>query len=202
MAIDAARRQTNSRLLWFYCTSRDPSGSNIRVLLHSLLAQLCQQPNVPQPIRSLFNEYKQAYPPMSPSLKTLRDTFEAVIQSITSDNDDQPSERVFLLLDGMDEMKYGERDEMFQFVTELREKNIPGLQLLVASRDQADIRSILANWQPIPIETRLVKADIKRFVSSTIEASNNLQLIPDDTKEAVINRLSDEEKGVIPGNGM
>lgn len=136
------------------------------------------------------------------SLRDLKDTFEAVIRSIIGGGNNQPLERVFLLLDGLDEIKCGERDEVFQFIIELRDKNIPGLQLLVASRDQADIRSLLANWEPIPIDTRLVKADIKRFVSSTIEASNNLQLIPDHTKEAVINRLSDEERGVIPGNGM
>lgn len=171
-------------------------------LLASLLAQLCRRPNVPQPIESLFSLCKQAYPPTSPSLTVLKDTFEAMVRSITSKKNDQPEQRVFLLLDGLDEIKYGEREEVFQLVIELREKNIPGLQLLVASRDQADIRSVFANWEPIPIKTHLVKADIERFVASAIEASNSLRSIPNHTKEAIIERLSSEEKGVIPGNGM
>lgn len=125
-----------------------------------------------------------------------------MVRSITSKKNDQPEQRVFLLLDGLDEIKYGEREEVFQLVIELREKNIPGLQLLVASRDQADIRSVFANWEPIPIKTHLVKADIERFVASAIEASNSLRSIPNHTKEAIIERLSSEEKGVIPGNGM
>ena len=71
MAVEKTRetcRSTKSnKFAYFYCTSRDPSGQDITILLRLLLVQLCRPSTVPAAIQELYYTCNEIYPPKVPT---------------------------------------------------------------------------------------------------------------------------------------
>lgn len=79
----------------------------------------------------------------------------------------QKFSQVYILIDALDESpRFEERDQVLAAVEAMRQWNLPGLHLLVTSRDEVDIRESL---NPVKDEEVLMRgAEIDRDISNFI----------------------------------
>jgi hypothetical protein len=114
----ACRGDPYKKTCYFYCTSRDPSGQDVAVLLRLLLLQLCYPPTVSEPLQGLYDVCNEVYPPKKATIKELSRTLQAMLEnSGYTDLSEPPSwttgesdkRGVYVLIDGLDEIPWNER---------------------------------------------------------------------------------------------
>jgi hypothetical protein len=82
---------------------------------------------------------------------------------------------VYILLDAVDESpRYGQRDEILNAIETMRKWLLPGLHLLVTSRDKPDIRESLSSAGDE--EVIMKNAEINRDISDFISGQLNIDL--------------------------
>ena len=195
-------------LCYFYCSILDPSALDIDTLLRRFLKDLCSSESTPKPIQDLYDQCRNSYPPDTPSVKRLESALKAVLrsaagfQSQTHEYEDttrlshaiDEGARVYLLVDGLDEVPKGDRRPFFNLLQNLMNLRLPNLSLLVMSRYQPDISETFAtDWTSIPIRQCDVKVDVQRFVFKEIERNPALVTQSQEIKEAISSRLTGEE---------
>lgn len=193
------REAKGPTLAYFYCTSRDPSGQDITILLRLLLLQLCNPPTVPAAIQELYDACHDGFPPKVPIFKELLRTLLNAVRTTTASDDIPEGSQTFLLIDGLDEIPWGDRDPTFAALHELAGLGLRHLRLLVTSRIQPDIQSALSDptsWVPIVVAREMVQADIKVYVENAIKSHPRLARLPGETKQAILVRLVDEGQGM------
>jgi hypothetical protein len=206
---EACRADASKQSCFFYCTSRDPSGHDITVLLRLLLIQLCRPPTVSEPLQSLYDLCNEVYPPKIPTTRELANTFQKILENpVPTDKHDSPSSttdepekqrNIYILVDGLDEVPWVDREEFFQLLSMVTALDLHHVHLLVTSRNQPDIQEAMTEpvlWGQITIEQGMVQPDIRRYVSYTIESNRRLSRLPETVKNAIKARVVNQGKGM------
>jgi len=188
---------------------------DIHNLLRLVLAQLSSTDSIPQAVQTLFTECHNSYPPSILAVNELDSCLRSALQMLftaakdeqnfsrdtqgTADHSFRGQPRVYLLVDGLDEVPYNQRASFFDLLHGLTTLNLPYLSLLVSSRYQNDISEAMCRptkWHSISIVKSDVQGDIRLYMSEAMRTHSRLSSQSPETKAAIMTRL------VEKGNGM
>jgi hypothetical protein len=186
------RRQSSadSAVAFFFFDFRDESKQDTSAALRALLLQLCGQvPGLAADLTRLKDSYNHGTPPVPVLLEYLR---QAVARS----------RHIYILLDALDESPVDiSRAEVLSVIDTLRQWQLPGLHLLVTSRDVPDIRDHLQfptfnkDVEHISLKNESVRDDISRFVAFQVDHDCQLQRWGDH-RENIKSYLTEHAGGV------
>lgn len=90
----------------------------------------------------------------------------------------QKFDQVYILLDALDESpRYGQRDQVLNTIETMRKWLLPGLHLLVTSRDEPDIRESLSpvGDEEVIMKNAEINHDISNFISGQLKIDPKLR---------------------------
>ena len=157
----------DSILLYFYFDFQDPTKQTSGQLIRSLISQgLAQIPVIPLPLKNLYNQCSQGT--MQPTLESLIVTFHAFLLRL----DD-----TYVIIDAMDECT--DRETMLNMITQILSWKT-NVRILATSRKEEDIYESLQSLttQQISIESSLVDADIRTFISQKLRNDSKFKRLP------------------------
>lgn len=150
--------QSECAIAYFFYTFRDESKQDASALLRAILLQLCHQvTGLEAELTRLAGNYPNGPPPTH--------VLEEYLQSAIN-----RKEHVYLLIDALDEIPQRSRGrDVLPTIQRIRDWGLPGLHLLVTSRDVVDIRQSLQTTPDAAINLRneSVKKDISQYISDT-----------------------------------
>lgn len=153
-------------IAFYYFTFSDSSKRNVSGLLRTLLIQLSSQlDDGNAALAHLKNISRHGEPPE----QALQDTLKQVVTKF---------QNVHIIVDALDESPRGEqRDAVLTNLLEMHRWSISGLHLLVTSRDELDIRDLLAPEinEEVSLDNRGVSADIKKYVAERLHCDHKLK---------------------------
>ncbi|KAJ5757468.1 uncharacterized protein N7511_006162 [Penicillium nucicola] len=153
-------------IAFYYFAFSDDSKQDAHGMLRALLLQLSVQfPDGEKELEQLCKLSKSSTPSTKALLETLRNFFERFQDS-------------YIVLDALDECPQDTtRDDVLRVIQEIRDWRLPGVHLLVTSRDQLDIRRSLNPNQncDIPIKSPGIEKDISDFISYQLATDTKLQ---------------------------
>lgn len=175
----------NSAVVFFFFTFNNESKQDASAALRALLLQLCGQ------ISGLEAEllHSKSCSDGTPTVPVL---LEYLRHAITQ------CRHVYVLLDALDESPAGaSRDGVLSIVESMRQWQLPGLHLLVTSRDVPDIRDQMLNQgaEHVSLKNDSVQQDISRYVSFQVDHDRQLQRWGDH-RETIKNYLTQHAEGV------
>ena len=160
------RSQPGSALAFFFFTFNDESKQDASAVLRALLLQLCGQiAGMDTDLARLKDSYNHGTPPVSTLMEYLR-------QAATR------SRHVYILLDALDECPADKtRDDVLSAIQAIRHWSLPGLHLLVTSRDAIDIRQTLnvEAQNTVSLKNENVSQDILHYVSHQVDNDPRLR---------------------------
>ena len=142
-------------ILYAFPTYDDTGGNTEAAIIRSLLYQLCRAN------QSLIPEVNKEYDDRQ-NRSLLLNTWGNLLETFIC-----RSERVYIILDGLDECNEIERKQLLRTVLGFRQ-NCSNLHVLIASRKEVDIRQELATECETLIVEEKNRTDIKRFVTREI----------------------------------
>ena len=161
-------KRSNQRvgISFFYFTFSDLSKQDDYAMLRALLLQLSGQlPKFQPDLARLRDSYSTGMPPVEVLMQYLENLISRFDQ-------------VYILLDGLDESpRHGHRDRVLNAVESMRKWLLPGLHLLVTSRDETDIRESLspAGNEEIVMKNIGIDEDISSFISGQLKIDQKLR---------------------------
>lgn len=153
-------------IAFFYFTFNDETKKDQSAMLRSLLLQLSGQ--VHDGNADLVRLYTSCAPG-TPLPSVLIEYLRQMMKRF---------QNVYILIDALDECpRYDERDDVLNALETMRKWSLPGLHLLVTSRDEPDIRESLRteDHQQVSMKKDKVDQDIAEFVSSRLNMDPRLR---------------------------
>ncbi|KAM5363841.1 hypothetical protein ACJZ2D_011817 [Fusarium nematophilum] len=143
---------TTVGLAHIYCNFKNQQNQDIRMLVASVLKQLCQRrPGIPDVVRSLHDQYRRLQTkPRIEELSQAMETVSALFQ------------RIYLVVDGLDEWKEIEADRALMLRELLCIQAKTGLNLLATSRPVLDIIKTLHRYPSVEISAS--RADVALYI--------------------------------------
>ena len=161
-----ARLQSGSAVAFFFFTFADESKQDTSALLRSLLLQLSGQViGLDVDLTRLKETYNHSTPPVPILTEYLRQAVNRCCH-------------LYLLLDALDESPAETaRADVLSLIDTIRKWQLPGLHLLVTSRDVFDIREglNLEAHNMVTLQNNDVDRDILRYVSHQVEHDRQLK---------------------------
>lgn len=180
------RLEPDVGIAFFYFTLSDASKQDESAMLRVLLLQLSGQlENSDADLAQLHASYQFGAPPTP----ILVDYLRQIVQKF---------QHVYILLDALNESpRYRPRDGVLDTLEKMRAWSLPGLHLLVTSRDEPNIRESLG---PTPDQDIIVKAaevdkDIVDFVSYQLDNDYRLRKWQDH-RRLIENTLVERAQGM------
>lgn len=161
-----ARERDDVGLAFFYFSFNDASKQNVHGMLRALLLQVSAQ--VEDGERELSQIYTLCRPGY-PSVEVLLQSLRRVICRFKDS---------YIFLDALDECpKDGGREGVIQAIQKIRDWDLPGLHLLVTSRNLYDIRESLqsSSKHELSMGNPGVDDDISNYVTHQLENDPKLQ---------------------------
>jgi hypothetical protein len=153
-------------IAFFYFTFNDESKQDESAVLRTLLLQLSGQlSDSHTDLARLCDSYHTSIPPAIVLIAHLRHLI-------------QRFDQVYILLDALDESpRYGQRDRVLNTIETMRKWLLPGLHLLVTSRDEPDIRESLSpvGDEEVIMKNTEINHDISNFISRQLEIDPKLR---------------------------
>ena len=153
-------------LAFFYFTFNDDSKRDESAMVRDLLLQLSGQRSDSQTdLARLHDSYSMGLPPTAVLMAYLRQLI-------------QKFDQVYILVDALDESpRYDQRDQVLDTIQTMREWHLPGLHLLVTSRDEPDIRESLSPTknEEVVMKNDEINQDIADFISGQLETNPKLR---------------------------
>ncbi|KAJ5620333.1 hypothetical protein N7510_004317 [Penicillium lagena] len=153
-------------IAFFYFAFNDDSKQSDHGMLRALLLQLSTQLREGEKdLEQLQRIYKSGTPPVGVLLDTLRSILSRFHET-------------FILLDGLDECPRDRgREDVLRGIETIRKWSLPGLHILVTSRNDLDIYESLnpAYDQTISMRNTEIDNDITNFVSAQLKHDPKLQ---------------------------
>lgn len=166
--------QRGTVVAFFFFTFNDESKQDVSAMLRAILLQLAGQiPGVEDDLMRLQASCNGSSPPVSTMLDHLQ---RAILRSPC----------VYIMLDALDECPLDQaRTDTLSAIEIIRGWSLPGLHLLVTSRDELDIRQSLNAEEEYMVALRNdeVKQDISDYVSYMVDHDRQLQRWGDHRKE-------------------
>lgn len=178
--------QPESAVAFFFFTFNDESKREASSMLRALLLQLSGQiAGLDTDLYQLNKLYNDGMPPVPVLLEYLQNAVKRC-------------RHVYLLLDALDESPEDtSRVEVLSVVDTIQTWELPGLHLLVTSRNVEDIRASLQTHtcEVVPLRNDDVDNDILQYVSHQVEHDRQLQRWRSD-RETIIQSLAQRANGV------
>ncbi len=153
-------------IAFFYFTFNDESKQDESAMLRALLLQLSGQlADSHTDLARLHDSYCTGIPPAIVLTEHLRHLI-------------QKFDQVYILFDALDESpRYGQRDQVLNTIKTMRKWLLPGLHLLVTSRDEPDIRESLSSVgnEEVIMKNAEINHDISNFISGQLEIDPKLR---------------------------
>jgi hypothetical protein len=152
---------------FFYFTFNDETKQSASDMLRALVLQLSSQLTGDE--HDLLLQLGGNCRSAAPSNQSLMAYLHRIVQSFRE---------VYIVLDALDESpRDTHRDAVLQTVVDIRSWSVPGLHLMVSSRDEVDIREHLnvTSTERIEMRNGLVDQDIALFISQTLRDNRRLQ---------------------------
>ena len=173
-------------IAFFYFAFSDNSKQGESAMLRALLMQLSGQlQDGHLDLTRLHDSYRTGIPPSS----VLTDYLRRLIQRF---------HHVYIVLDALDESpRLGARGHVLDTIEVMQKWSLPGLHLLVTSRDEPEIRNSLdlSLGQEVKMRNAGIDKDITDFISSQLHANRRLRKwLPYSNK--IQQKLAERAKGV------
>ena len=173
-------------IAFFYFAFSDNSKQGESAMLRALLMQLSGQlQDGHLDLTRLHDSYRTGIPPSS----VLTDYLRRLIQRF---------HHVYIVLDALDESpRLGARGHVLDTIEVMQKWSLPGLHLLVTSRDEPDIRNSLdlSLGQVVKMRNTGIDKDITHFISSQLRENRRLRKwLPYSNK--IQQKLAERAKGV------
>jgi ankyrin repeat domain-containing protein 50 len=153
-------------IAFFYFTFNDESKQDESAMFRALLLQLSSQlSDSHTDLARLHDSYRTGIPPVIVLIVHLRHLI-------------QKFDQVYILLDALDESpRYGQRDQVLNTIETMRKWLLPGLHLLVTSRDEPDIRESLSpvGDEEVIMKNTEINHDISNFISGQLNIDPKLR---------------------------
>jgi hypothetical protein len=176
------KRDQGVGIAFFYFTFNDESKRDEAAMLRALLLQLSGQlSDTNADLDRLHDSYRIGIPPAAVLITHLRHLIQKFNQ-------------VYILLDALDESpRYSQRDHVLNATETVRKWLLPGLHLLVTSRDEPDIRESLrpTGDQEVVMKNIEIDQDISDFISGQLTMDPKLrkwQAYDDRIQKVLANR--------------
>jgi hypothetical protein len=177
----------NVGIAFFYFTFNDESKRDESAMLRALLLQLAGQlPDGHSRLERLRNSSESGPPPPVVLIQYLRDFIQRFHQ-------------VYILIDALDESPRGNRrDEMLGSIMAMRGWSLPGLHLLVTSRDEPDIRESLdvAPAEKVAMKNDKVEQDISNYIAEKLATDSKLRTKWQSYRDLIQETLAKRANGV------
>ena len=110
-------------------------------------------------------------------------------------------EKVFFVLDALDECSKGQRDEIFEIFSDIVSPDnatCGNFKIFVTSRKELDIQRAFEKFAVVEIEAKKVNKDIKSYVTSQLNqyTKDGTLDISDSLKSKIITALVDKSGGM------
>lgn len=184
-------------------------------LVYSIISQLCKnftKDTIPAPILDYvnnseeitFSELKEVLLGTLANLGYLDAELEFSDPEVWLSHDDATCmgdlQRVYLVIDALDEVPTTAREQVLDFILEISSVATNKLRLLVTSRNDPEISdkfsAVHRGWNHLAVDTNLVDHDINEFVTKSIEGHRRLREQPQNIKDLIKQRLVDKAKGM------
>lgn len=153
-------------IAFFYFTFNDESKQDESAMLRALLLQLSGQlSDAHADLARLRDSYSTGIPPAPVLIAHLGHLIQKFNQ-------------VYILLDALDESpRCDQRDQVLNAIETMRKWRLPGLHLLVTSRDERDIRESLnvTNGEEVIMKNVEIDRDISDFISAQLNTNHKLR---------------------------
>lgn len=153
-------------IAFFYFTFNDESKQDESAMLRALLLQLSGQlSDSHTDLARLHDSYRAGIPP-------------AIVLTVHLRHLVRKFDQVYILFDALDESpRYGQRDQVLNTIETMRKWLLPGLHLLVTSRDEPDIRESLSpvGNEEVIMKNAEINHDISNFISGQLEIDPKLR---------------------------
>lgn len=147
-------------ILFFYFTFNDESKRDESAMIRAFLLQLAGQLGECQTdLANLHGSYQSSTPPTNVMMEHLWHMIRRF-------------QHVYILLDALDESPLdGRREGVLGTLQKIRQWNIPGLHLLVTSRNEPDIHGYLSPLtnEVINLRNHEIDCDIRSYISSQLD---------------------------------
>lgn len=172
-------------IAFFYFSFHDEQKQSAHGMLCALLIQLSVQLHNDEDLKRLYESYKSGTPPVDVLLDSLRSVFSRF-------------QEIFLFLDALDESPRDcEREDVLRIIELIRKWSLPGLHLLVTSRNHLDIHMSLgpSYGQALSMKNQDIDRDIANFISDQLK--DDLKLRRWSTRHTEIQKqLTQKAQGV------
>lgn len=178
----------NTGIGLFYFSFNDQSRQGQETMIISLLLQLAKQQGEDgqRAIVNLYETYSAGEPPISRLLECL----QKIIKKF---------QNVFIFLDAINENSPGDkREEVLTILGKMRDWDLPGLHVLITSRDEPDIRASLHPTQDeeaVLGRSKEIDLDIGNYISSKLITDTKLQRWK-EYEDRIQQALIDSSQGV------
>ena len=144
-------------LLYYYFSYTEESLQRADPMLRSYIAQAGFRGSAKALLIEYYKRFNSTFLSEDPSLADLTTFLSELLENLTalegamntSTDGSVPQRQIFVILDALDEIPFGShRDEVLQFIQDLRNLHRPNLHLLVTSRagaKETDIADVLEN---------------------------------------------------------
>ena len=154
-------------IAFFYFTFNDESKQSESAMIQALILQLSSQSSDSQTDLTLLHKsHSTGIPPATILLAYL----QRLIQTYFG--------QVYILLDALDESPlHGQRENVLKAIEIMRKWRLPGLHLLVTSRDEPDIRASLtpAVDEEVIMKNDEINCDINNFITGHLNTDSKLR---------------------------
>lgn len=192
---ESCHENTTHKLAYFYFDFQDSRKQDLALFLRSLIRQLCaNEADLPSNVQAMYNQYKETG--HAPTIEELSSALLSVVDLLEKE--------IYIIMDALDEFPKKsnncERRELLDQVKHMVEhitKSSQKLHILTTSRDEPDIRSMLASLAVggISIQSSRVDADIRKYVRTRL-AGELYTKLPDNAKIQIEQRLGDGANGM------
>jgi hypothetical protein len=181
---------------YYYFDFKDIAKQGIRGLLTSILSQFCAKSDPSYKILSdLYSENNSGS--QQPDIKTLAECLKEIIRL-----PDVP--RRYIILDAIDECPNTSgfptaREETLKFLEELVGLNLPNLRILVTSRPEIDIRTVLGPLTSLHMSLHNEtgqRRDIVDYINKIVHSDRLMREWRPEDRQLVIDTLSAKADGM------
>jgi hypothetical protein len=194
--IETMQKSGLASLAIYYYDFREDQKKDLRVLLSSVLVQLCRQSDSYYDILSKFySEHENG------SKAPSDDALVACLRHLLELPGQAP---IFLIVDALDECPNtptisSPREEVLTLLANLIDSRLPHLRICVTSRPEADIKPFLepTTFRSVSLhDERGQKEDIENYIKSVVDTNRKMQRWTAEHKQLVIDVLTERADGM------
>ena len=181
MVIDHIRKKIDSHsvgLAYFYFNYQDRKSQSAENVLASLLRQLAMsKPDIPAPVIELHKRIE------SQQRHLQQQDFEQAILLISAEFD-----ATLIVIDAFDECENEARKDLLRSLAFLHRE--PSIRLFLTSRPHSEQEIARKLGTPLKIEIGAKDSDLRAFLSSKIDDSDNFDVIDEEFQEEIIIKVT------------